>query len=192
MTRITTLIVASTLLFAACDQFGGGWDDLLTETGDTAFDTPTTTTPLIDTLSYGCDAGSPDEWWFDSVVTGWAGDMVVDIYETGDGNWPNRPTAVWDETHFMNNVESAEDRSWDRWDLVLADVESAGSQVSGRTTLFSCRWDDGRSLAFKATVLDESGRTQDCAIWGHESEQYFNEHLNNDCVCFESDNNCRN
>jgi len=192
-TIILTALTAP-LLFAACDGAGGGWEDIFgDDTGyyDTGFNGDTA--PLITQIDYGCDVGNPDQWWFDVTNEGWAGDVTVDLFETGDGAWGSGNVgAVWDERHYMTNVEWAEDGSWDRWDLTLSDVESPGSQTAGRSTLFGCAWNDGRSLAFMATAYDDNGRFADCAIWGHESEQYFNGYLNNDCICFENDGNCSN
>ena len=192
MTKTTTLFAMATLFLSACDILGGGWDGLLDsdDTGSTGdfFDGEL----LINELNYGCDVGSPDTWWFESTSQGWAGDTTLSIYETGDGNWPGNPSAVWDELHNMTNTESAENGDWDFWTLSLADVDSAGSQVAGRSTLFSCQWNDGGSLAFKATLYDEDGRETDCAIWGYQSEQYFNDYRNNSCVCFDGDGSCTN
>jgi len=192
MTRILTAL-AIPALFVACDQLpGGGWEGILDDSGDTATVQPTED-PLIASINYGCNVGNPDMWWFDITNDGWAGDVTIDLFETGDGNWGQRNVgAVWDESHNMVNTEWAEDGTWDRWQLDLTDVESPGSQTSGRSTLFGCAWNDGGSLAFMATLYDDRGVPADCAIWGHESEQYFNEYLGNTCICFEGDGTCRN
>lgn len=193
MNKTATLFaLTASALLAACDDVGG-WGDLF----DSGYDTWDTGEfyegdVLIAELAYGCDPGNPDTWWFEATNQGWAGDMVLDIYETGDGNWPSNPGAVWDETHNLTNTQWAEDGTWDFWELSLRDVESAGSQTASQSTLFSCGWNDGNSLAFMITLYDEDMRERDCAIWGQESDDYFNDYRNNNCVCFEADGNCNN
>ncbi|MFT6143382.1 MAG: hypothetical protein ACJAZO_002393 [Myxococcota bacterium] len=196
MNRMTALIALPALIFfGACDQLGG-FEDIL-GTGDTSTSTPgTTIDPLIAGIDFGCDTGNPDQWWYDVVNEGWSGGVTLDIFETGawtgSGSSAGNANDVWDESHELTNIEFAEDGSSDRWGISLNDVETPGQQVSGSTTLFGCAWNDGGSLAFMVTMRDENNNQADCAIFGFESEQYFNGLQNNSCICFENDSNCSN
>lgn len=180
------------LALVACDD-GFGWDDLLNDS-DTAYDTGSFYSGPVEIaqLDYRCNNGSPDSWWYQATMNGWAGDVWLDIYETGDGNWPNNPNAVWEESHPLTSVAYDEGGAWDVWEATLSDVESPGSVVSGRSTLWDCWWDDGNSLAFMITLYDDTAREVECAIWGNESGSYFNDYRGNDCICFDPDGNCNN
>lgn len=194
MNRLTALIALPVLFLGACDQLGG-FEDILGP-GDTGNDDFVVVDPLIAAIDFGCDTGNPDQWWYDVVNQGWAGGVTLDIFETGawtgSANSAGNASSVWDETHELENIEFAADGSSDRWGISLNDVETPGQQISGSTTLFGCAWNDGGSLAFMMTMRDENGRFADCAIFGHESEQYFNGLQGNDCLCFENDQNCSN
>ena len=189
MQRLTIALAATSLLFAvsACDDASdfpwdeddtGWWDDDLPAAQEIAY------------INYSCTVGSPDRWWYFVEIDGWAGDAELEIFETGDGNWPNNPAAVWGETHPMQNTDWDDDGAWDEWEADLRRAGSIGQQVAGQSTLFGCGWDDGRSLAFKVAIYDDGGRLQDCAIWGRESHQYFNMHRGDNCLCFEPNGIC--
>jgi len=189
------LMPALALAAAACDIPNGGWDDLFG--GDTASDTASDTAFYsgaleITSIDYRCTPGSPDAWWYSTTASAWAGDAELHVFETGDSNWPNNPNAVWEETHPLTNTAYDEAGTWDTWEATLTDVDSPGSQIAGRSTLWGCWWDDGQSLAYKLTLFDDAGRATDCAIWGNESEQYFNGHRGDRCLCFDSDGRCDN
>ena len=188
-------LTAATLLIAltACDSLPSGGDlpDWGDDTGDTGWDDEGGAQQIA-AIDYSCTVGSPDRWWYWTEIDGWSGLTTLDIFETGDGNWPSNPGAVWSESHDMRNTDWSDEGGWDRWEVELRRVTSIGQQVSGQSTLFGCNWDDGRSLAFKMAIYDDSGRELDCAIWGHESHQYFNNHLGDDCICFDNDGSCTN
>ncbi len=195
MNRMTALIALPALIFGACDQLGG-FEDIL-GTGDTGRDDVVVSVdPLIAGINFGCDTGNPDQWWYDVVNEGWAGGVTLNIFETGawtgNASSAGNASSVWDERHEMSNVEFAADGTSDRWGIELNDVETIGEQIAGSTTLFGCAWNDGGSLAFMVTMRDENDREADCAIFGYESEQYFNGLQGNDCICFEGDQNCSN
>jgi hypothetical protein len=193
MTRashLTLALLATSSLAASCDQVPG-WEDLFES--DSAWDTAFYDGEVqIAQLDYRCSSGSPDTWWVQAVMDGWAGDVELDIFETGDGNWPGNPNAVWEESHLLTNVDHDPGGAWDVWEATLVDVESPGQQIGGRSTLWGCWWDDGDSLAFKVTVYDDGGREVECAIWGNESEQYFNGYRGDRCLCFDPDGRCDN
>jgi hypothetical protein len=195
MHTIKIALLATTTLFAftACTDLGSGLPDWDVDTGDTgAWDDQTEYDPVIGEVSYSCDYGSPDRWQFYSRIDGWAGLATLDIYETGDGNWPSNPSAVWSESHTMSNSGYDADGAWDDWTASLSKVNTIGQQTAGSTTLFGCEWNDGGSLAFRETIFDDSGRELDCVIWGYQSQQYFNSHRGDDCVCIDPDGSCNN
>ena len=81
--------------------------------------------------------------------------------------------------------------------LSLADVALPGDVVAGSTTLWDCSFNDansgvGGSLAWMTTMEDESGAVLDCAIWGFESENYWNTWQGLNCLCFDVDGDCSN
>jgi hypothetical protein len=119
--------------------------------------------------------------------------ITVDVYETGDSNWPTNPEAAWDESHDLTGyLYDTQCYSWDEWAVDLDDVASSGDVVSGETTLWDCSFDDDGSLAFLATVYDDStpAVAVDCAIWGYDAEGYFIDHLGKECDCLDEDENC--
>lgn len=188
------LLFVLPLTLVACDGVGFDWDDLLNES-DSDWETDDgfyQDAPQIAQVDYRCDNGAPDSWWYQVTLDGWAGDMWLDIYETGDGNWPGNPNAVWEESHPLRSVDYDESGAWDVWEVRVNDVEAISQQIGGNSTLFSCNWDDGRSLAFMVSLWDENANYVECAIWGHESDPYFNDYRGNDCLCFEADGNCNN
>ena len=134
-----------------------------------------------------CTPGNPDTWSFQSELNGWVGLAVLDIFETGDGYWPSDPNKVWTETHDMQNTAYDPDGYWDEWDLSLRSVSTIPEQIAGQTTLFSCTWNDGGSLAFRETIYDDNSQKLDCVIWGYQSQQYFNGYLGDSCVCIDAD-----
>jgi hypothetical protein len=165
MTRILTLIFALAALtacvgdpFPSSDTGLDGWD-----TGDVSvFEGPW----QIAEVYWQCEPGS-NVWTYEAITDGWAASMTLDIVETGDGNWRENPSAVWDELHtFNDNVAYAEDGTWDHWQVTLRGVSSPSSQVSGQTTLFTCGYHADDSLSWKATMYGDQGQL-DCGIWGH-------------------------
>jgi len=189
---IQLLVLATGALFAltACTSMPSGpdWD---LDTGDTGWsDDPVD--PLIAQVTFSCNPGNPDMWSYYSRMDGWAGLATLDVFETGDGNWPNNPGAVWVESHNLNNTDHDPEGTWDEWSLSLRHVTTISQQYSGSTTLFGCEWNDGRSLAFREAIYDESMRELDCVIWGHESQQYFNGYRGDSCVCIDPDGSCNN
>jgi hypothetical protein len=188
--KIALLAVGGLLTFTACDTGTSLPDWGYLDTGDTGYSE--VIDPVIAEVSYSCSYGSPDSWWFTSRTDGWAGLAVLDIFETGDGHWPSQPSAVWKETHTLNNSDYDQGGEWDEWSITLRHVTTIGQQVSGQSTLFGCEWNDGGSLAFMETIYDDTGREQDCVIWGYQSQQYFNSHLGNSCVCLDNDGSCSN
>jgi hypothetical protein len=189
MRHLTLAAVALSATASTCDPTGG-WDDLL-DSEDTAGDFYEGPIQIAQ-IDYTCSEGSPDRWAFEVVNDGWAANIGLDIYETGDGNWPGNPNAVWEESHDLENTDWDEAGTWDAWSISLSDVDRPGDQISSRTTLWDCWYDDGNSLAFMVTMFDDSGRAVDCAIWGNESSDYFNGYRNNDCICFDPDGDCSN
>ncbi len=191
MHPIKLALIASGALFAltACTD-GIGMPDWDLDSADTGYWDEVV--PMIAEVSFTCDYGNPDLWRFYSYLDGWAGQSMLDIFETGDGNWPNNPSAVWSETHVMTNTNYADDGTWDEWSLTLRAVSSIGQQVGGQTTLFGCNWNDGGSLAFRQTIYDDNGAELDCVIWGSRSQQYFNGYLGDSCVCIDPDGRCDN
>lgn len=191
--KIALVGTSALFVFTACDDFGTGNDlpDWDLDTADTGY-FEEVSDPVIEQVSFRCDIGNPDRWTFYSTMDGWAGTAVLDIFETGDGNWPGNPAAVWSETHTLENTSYDPDGLWDEWQVTLSRVTTINQQYSGSTTLFGCEWNDGGSLAFKETIYDDSGREMDCVIWGYESQQYFNNYRGDSCVCIDPDGSCNN
>ena len=191
--KIALLGTGSFFVLTACTDLGTGnglpdWD---VDTADTGF-WEEQSDPVIDQVSFECSYGAPDRWTFYSLMDGWAGTAILDIYETGDGNWPSNPSAVWSESHTLENTSYDPEGTWDEWQISLTKVDTINQEYSGSTTLFSCDWNDGGSLAFKETIYDDSGREMDCVIWGYESQQYYNGRMGDDCVCIDPDGSCTN
>lgn len=164
MTRILTLSAAIAALTACVDgppstDSGFAWDD----TGNVeVFEGPW----QIAEVYWSCEPAS-NAWTYEAITDGWAASMTLDIVETGDGSWSTNPAAVWDEFHdFDDNVDYAEDGSWDRWQVVLRGVSTPSAQVSGETTLFTCGYHAADSLSWKATMYGDT-EILDCGVWGH-------------------------
>ncbi|MCO4746955.1 MAG: hypothetical protein KC912_19310 [Proteobacteria bacterium] len=180
MNKLTLVMVAAMSVLAACEGEVDG------PTGDTAaapYDGPWQVAEVL----WDCDATG---YTYDVKTDGWAGDMTLDIFETGAWTGTNNAD-VWDEFHPMSNVEFAQDGSWDTWDLELTSVATTGEVTSGTSTLFQCFQTDGTtprhddaSLTWKAEMLDDNDALMDCAIWGHEAEDYWETNQGDDCYCF--------
>ena len=141
-------------------------------------------------ISYDCGDTTADYWTYMVIADGWARNMTLDIFETGSWGGVNDPTTFngWEEFHPMNSVQFAPDRRWDEWDLSLSIVSTTGEQTSGSSSLFACSFDDGGSLAWMATMLDDNADVIDCGVWGNEAVDYFNTTEGNSCFDFGSTN----
>lgn len=188
--KIALIAAAGLFALTACVDGTGGGPDWNLDSGDTGYWEEQD--PVISEVSFNCNYGNPDMWTYDSFVDGWAGLAVLDIFETGDGHWPSQPQSVWTETHTLNNLAYDENGDWDEWGITLRSVTTINQQIASQTTLFSCAWNDGGSLAFRETIYDDSGHELDCVIWGYQSQQYFNGYLGDSCVCIDNDGSCTN
>lgn len=177
MKRIISVTLAL-LALAACD-------DGLLDTGDTWRDTDLPEAwegdPIVTDYFWNCEPGS-NQWTYWARTDGWASGIGLDIVETGDGNWSSNPSAVWDEYHELDdNIDYAEDGSWDEWEITLRGVSTTGSQVSGETTLFTCGYHSDDSLSWRFTMYDEGNTAVDCAVWGHRPIEAYG----SNCYCFD-------
>ncbi|TNE92119.1 MAG: hypothetical protein EP330_02905 [Deltaproteobacteria bacterium] len=162
MIRITTLALTLAGLVACTGLPDADSGDTWGDTAVADFQGPW----QIAEVQWQCEPGS-NTWTYYARTDGWATSMSLDIVETGDGNWSENPSMVWDEYHdFDDNLAYAEDGSWDEWQIVLRGVSSMGSQVSGETTLFTCGYHSNDSLSWKATMYGDNSAL-DCAVWGH-------------------------
>lgn len=139
----------------------------------------------IDWIQWNCENSSDYAYHVETV--GWAGDMTLEIFETGAWGGLSNPTSFsgWEEFHSMYNVAFAEDGSWDIWELDLVHVDSVSDVVAGSTTLFDCQVHLDDSLAWKTSMFDDSFAPVDCGIWGFDAEDYWNTTVGDECVCFD-------
>jgi hypothetical protein len=110
----------------------------------------------IDVVTYSYDSS---EWMYSVDIIGWA--ESVEMYITQDVPNP------WEEDHVLENIEYAEDGSWDLWELTLPVTTSWEDQESGVNTLFA---GDAAMEATMAWRIDayEDGAVADCVVWGSD------------------------
>lgn len=112
---------------------------------------------------------------------GWAANMRFRIGDTS--GWSGGPTTdVTRENHPMNQVDFAQDGSWDRWDLILEGAVASQAVTLGTSSQFDCAQ---TGLTFRADMLDDSSGLMDCGIWGDQPDAFWNEALGWDCDCFD-------
>lgn len=193
MNRTGILLAVASLFAIGCPDGTIGGD-----TNDTDALPFYTGEKFIDTVEWSCDAGA---WNYHFVTAGFAeGGIQLEIFETGDTTsaepWEElHVTGAGDNTDWDDEVEpqpaeideidaayeaaggdfESDDLQgeWDIWDLGLTDVATPDEVVSGQTTLWDCAFNDGGSLAYRATMLDEEGGGDDCVIWGYQATEHF-------------------
>ena len=162
------LAIAPALMAAECDTTDSKIDDSGSES------CWYTGALQIAELSYSCTDGSPDQWYYYTLTDGLAGDVTIDIFETGDANWPGNPSAVWDEQHGLDNIAYDDvTGSWYEWELGLDYEADEGSWVAGQSTSYVCSTDDETRLTWMVTMYDDSNNPVDCAVWGHDTSYWL-------------------
>lgn len=157
----------------------GPFDTGFFDTGfDTGFDDPTGYQGpwQIATITWDC-VGSG--WTYEFTTDGWAYGMDLSIHETSDDVDP------WSEFHFTDNLDFAEDGSWDVWGVTLTLASDQGAVVSGQTTFFECGPYSPDNLAWMVVMRGSSGQELDCGVWGFEAADWFNTQQGNSCVVFD-------
>ena len=126
------------------------------KSGDTsALDTPTA--PVIQTLTWSCDAQSAT-WKFEVDTAGWTG---------GGALWMARDSDRV-ERNALSSVTEAADGSTDKLELQLTVVNDWRYAVSGTSTGWRCS--DADALDFLAVVYSTDGSTvTDCRKWGADT-----------------------
>ncbi len=196
MTRTAMMMVAASVFLLGCPD-----DPLFTDTADTAVTDWYTGPYEIAFVDYECVS---DTLTVEIETDGWADGMELWLANTGDGNWPSNPTAIWDETHVLDDTHNVnfdeETGAWDIWEIdldIVTDAEDVVTTGPNQTTLsgVGCPDHDGESWAYMA-VMFGSGAVDDCAIWGYEPVEYYNTYLANadatsppaeigGCICFD-------
>jgi hypothetical protein len=135
-------------------------DSGLDETGmdDTAEDTGWTYYPTeIDVVTYSYDAS---EWFYSVDIIGWAENVTM--YITQDTSSP------WEEDHELENIEYADDGSWDLWELTLPITTEWDQQESGVNSLFAGDAAMEATMAWRIEAY-EDGAVADCVVWGSDT-----------------------
>ncbi len=136
-------------------------------------------------------------WTYEVTTDGYAGSLEVFVANTGDSG--AFPATIWvEDSHIMDvNVDWDEEfGAWDMWSMALTGGATVANQTMASpanpntgTTLPGCDQNDDGSYAWMITMKDDDGATQDCVYFGYKSYNYFGDHLNNDCLCFEGAGN---